>query len=136
MRETNGTLGIAGQADPLIGTMGKGVHNRVLRIDATITVFMEHALPSLGVRPWVNDLEPYPGAVNVPSIAVTACDWIKTSTCTVTGSFWFDLDALEAANPGTIIGKPLVITLNGGSPAGQGDGLRYSASFSAELVKK
>jgi hypothetical protein len=137
LRETNGTLGVAGDIATLSGTLGKGIRKRVLRIDTTITVVMENApFSTVAVYPTVNGFFAHPWGVNVTALAVAQCDVNKGSTCSVTGSFWWDLDALEEAHPGMILGQPLVIDLNGGSTTGQGSDLRYWASFSAELVKK
>jgi hypothetical protein len=52
--------------------------------------------------------------------------------CSVTGHFWLDLDAAEAAHPGIFINQPLVVELGGfGDVTFTG-----MASLRARLVKK
>ena len=60
------------------------------------------------------------------------CASTATYGCTGAGHWWLDLDAAEAASPGTFIGKPLVIQLLGGGAGPLG----VSASMSARLEKK
>ena len=37
-----------------------------------------------------------------------------TGACTLTGTWWLDLDAAELAHPGMYINRPLTVTLIGG----------------------
>ena len=54
--------------------------------------------------------------------------------CTATGTWWLDLDAAEAAHPGSFIGKPLNVDLLGQNVSGPGY-FGY-AGLRARLVKK
>ncbi len=60
-----------------------------------------------------------------------------TSGCTVSGTWWLDLDAAEVAHPGVFIRQPLTITLLGGTVPGAGvPFVPGDASMSAVLEKK
>jgi len=59
---------------------------------------------------------------------------IGQSFCVVTGTVWFDIDQLEAKNPGEFVGQPLNIELYGGAISGSDPTANYVATFSAEVA--
>ena len=62
------------------------------------------------LRTTVNGVEMEPGSPN-PNFVLQGCGSIP---CTLTGTWWLDLDAAELANPGVFINQPLTVTLHGG----------------------
>jgi len=133
VRETAGVLGPQnGWLVPLQGTLRVGTRKTVVRVDATVTVEVDPSVTNYYINADINGRDLYPG--NPPS--VTTCDNTRSYLCSVTGTFWFDIDALEAAFPGEFVGQSLTISLRGGTLNAQGNGKPYQASFSAEVVKK
>jgi hypothetical protein len=133
VRETAGVLGPQdGWLPPLEGTLRVGTRKTVLRVDASITVEVDASVNDYYMHVYVNDADLSPG--NAPSL--TTCDNTRSYLCTVNGTFWFDIDALEADSPGKFVGQPLKITLRGCTLDSNGNGRPYQASFSAEVVKK
>jgi hypothetical protein len=55
---------------------------------------------------------------------------------TATGTWWLDVDAAEAANPGMFIGKPLNITLSGAEDTGGPSNTSLTATLTARVQKK
>lgn len=128
VRET-GALGTGGYIY-VPGTLQKGLKKTVLRVDATFVVDVDPTLPGLWLRPKVNGIK-----IDGP-LTLTVCDSARAANCTISATFWWDLDALEAAHPGEFIGKPLEIMLEGGNMFGSGQGMEFQASLAATLVKK
>jgi hypothetical protein len=56
--------------------------------------------------------------------------------CTLSMSLWFDIDQLEATYPGSFVGQPLTVALQGGALTGGVSGSTYWATFDAQVVKK
>ncbi|HYC55500.1 MAG TPA: hypothetical protein VEL28_11260 [Candidatus Binatia bacterium] len=113
---------------PIAGTISKGKTKRVLRIDATLTL----GIFNLG--------DQATATINVNGVslgsAVGHCHGASLLECTVTGTFWLDLDAAELADPGSVKGAPLNVTMTGASSNSSDVGEFYTASFSAQMVKK
>ena len=134
VRET-GTLDAGGYADPLFGHLSKGIAKTVLRIDISAVVDQMTPMSRLVIQPEVNGLY-YTG----PPLGLVdnSCDITKSTYCSVTGTFWWDIDALEAAHPGEFVGKPLEILVWAGAFLGGnvGAGSKYVVSVSAQVVKK
>lgn len=85
--------------------IAKGKKKRALEIDITAIVQSVAAGQTIQVRPLVNGLAIEPlGGVQ----AEHGCD-TGVINCTAQGSFWLDLDAAEAANPGQFANQPLNI---------------------------
>jgi hypothetical protein len=114
------------------GTLLKGTRKTVLRIDAYVTMVSAPNVPGVYVSPSVNGYV----ASQLGSSQMFPCTSPAPALCTASASFWFDIDAMEAAHPGEFIDRPLNIELSGGSVAFGASGLQYEASFSAQVVKK
>jgi hypothetical protein len=130
-----------GSVTLLSGTIAKGKRKRVLTVHAMITngPYANPQLPvpvALSLNPLVNGVPMEPTTENTQG-AVADCGAFTEPrvTCTLTGTWWLDLDAAELAHVGTFIGKPLTIELTGGSLAG-GGGTPVDVSFSARLEAK
>jgi len=130
MRES-ATLDANSKIADVIGTLSRGTAHTVVRLDATIFVLGNGTIGSLLVSPTVNGKIWDPVYTGV----VGACG-TGQAMCTVTGTFWFDVDELEAQHPGQFVGQPLNIKVAGGALSGVGTGANYVATFSAEVVKK
>jgi hypothetical protein len=133
VRESPGLLDQFGDINPLQGTLLRGAANTVLRVDASIVVKSDAGVPGVYVAPRVNGYLSVPAGLGGVSVPCTTPDPVF---CSATGTFWFDIDALEAAHPGMFVGQPLNIELNGGNSAAAGGGLQTEATLSAQVVKK
>jgi hypothetical protein len=130
VRETNGVLDQVGRIVPLSGMLLRGTAKTVVRIDASVFVNVNPSVDQLYVRANLN------GVTSSPASYFVTCDSTKSAYCTATGTFWWDIDALEVDHPGMFVGQPLSITLHGGNLFNQGAGQPYEASFIAQVVKK
>lgn len=100
-------------------TIVKGKKKTVLAIEASYSDGASYptapGIRVLGMRVAVNGVlaQPNPSAAYV---YLTDCGFVDTPpvACTVTGTFWLDVDAAELANPGMFVGQPLVVTLEAG----------------------
>lgn len=117
-----------GDFPDLTGQIEKGKKKTVLKIEATTMIEGHAAVPGAYLAVTVNGL--------AASMASGQCDQASSHFCSLTGTYWLDLDAAELIIPGAFIGQPLNITLTGGNSAVAGAGLQSIASFSAEVVKK
>ncbi len=130
-----------GPAPLVVGTIKKGLRSRVLEVNAMLTVGVPFAPGiELSVLVDVNGvlMEPLPSG---PFGAVQSCVSVllPTSGCTLSGTWWLDIDAAEAANPGIFIRQPLTITLFGGllpGPIPPPIGIPADVSMSAVMEKK
>lgn len=107
----------------LTATIEKGKRRTVLAIEASYTDGAYFPTPAamrvLGLLVRVNGVTAQPN----PSANYQyyeECGFYDTDTvaCAVTGTFWFDIDAAELANPGAFVGQPLVVDLIAGDLAG------------------
>lgn len=120
-------------SNPLLSvTIEKGKRRRVLVIEATVE---DRSAASILLRigPSVNGL-----GVQGPSASENCDPATGVTVCTATGVWWLDLDAAEAASPGTYINQPLIVKLVGGdviTADGPGPG-PYGASLVVRMVKK
>jgi hypothetical protein len=124
----------------LSGQIAKGKKKRVLTVQAMMTngASAPSVLPIvLSLQPLANGVAMEPTSGGGAQGAVVDCGFSTppTAACTVTGHWWLDLDAAELAHPGTFIGKPLEITLTGGTLAG-GIGTPVDVTLSAKLETK
>jgi hypothetical protein len=133
VRETAGVLlPFNGDLAPLQGMLRVGTSKTVLRVDASVTVEVDASVKDFHIYARINERDLSPGN----AIRSKTCDNTRSYLCSVTGTFWFDIDALEAAFPGEFVGQPVTISLRGGNFSGAGIGRPYQASFSAKVVKK
>ncbi len=126
----------------LAGTIKKGLRGRVLEVNAMLTVSLPPFPISLALKAHVNGIpmEPHSAAA-IGLGAIQHCDTgqpgVAPLGCTVSGIWWLDLDAAEAASPGGFIRQPLIITLTGGHIAGGPSPILLAeVSMSAVMEKK
>jgi hypothetical protein len=129
VRESGGNLNAGGYGS-IAGTLRKGMPKTVLRLEASATIDLTNPLPRFMLMPTVNGVGP-----GVLGFVVGLCS-PNDVYCSATGTFWFDIDALEAAHPGAFIGKPLNIVLSGGPNQVSNGGQKYDMTFSAQIVNK
>ena len=115
----------------LTATIAKGKKKNVLVVEATLSSGASSISSYLILGTTVNGVEMEPGYPN-PNFVLQSCGG---GLCTLTGTWWLDLDAAELANPGVFINQPLTVTLRGGeaSAAPQSDG---RVTMSVRLQKK
>lgn len=116
----------------LSGVIERGRTKRILIVEASVGSV---APGETGLfRPQVNGVafEPTDDVGNGTGMSVI-CPAGQPFGCTGSSHWWLDLDAAEAAHPGTIINQPLNVELlgRGGSSA-----IGIFASLSARLEKK
>jgi hypothetical protein len=101
----DGPTGEATLASAVI-TKGKKRHALAITAAMQVNTSVGPALPSLRVE--VN---------GVPAVGPTVGLDCKNENliCPLSGSWWLDLDAAEAANPGVFVGEPLTVDLIGGA---------------------
>lgn len=128
MAEPSGALDATGNIATLMGTIAKGVKKTVLRLDATVDVYANPAIEGCFVTARVNEVFFSMGQSNTMDTPVN-------SDCTITGTYWIDIDQAEASHPGQFIGQPLVVIVDGGSQASGGMGDPYVASVSVQVIK-
>jgi hypothetical protein len=128
--EPNGALSDFGDFAQLTGTLATGKKHTVLRIDAMVSVLTSAITSGCYVQPFVNGIHPAP----TEEFITPSTDTPLAVPCSISGIFWLDLDAAEAAHPGVFIGQPLVVVLEGGSLVAGGLGVGYSASMSMQVI--
>ena len=131
VRETAGVIGTSG---PVSGTLARGQKRTALRLDGSADFQTNGSGGVAGVNFTVNGIAFYGGVGGFLGETSVPCPSGST-ICGVTWTYWIDIDAAEASNPGVFIDQPLVITLlpvTNSSP----NGSAYKASFSAQVVKK
>ena len=116
----------------LTGTLLKGTRKTVLRIDASVIMKSAANVSGVSVVPHVNGYL----ASQLGASQMFPCTSPSPDYCTTAGTFWFDIDAMEAAHPGEFIDRPLNIEMHGRTVPFGVTGLQYEASFSAQIVKK
>jgi hypothetical protein len=121
------------------GTITKGKHRTVVAIEGMLTAIGNNQGPRVDqIWPTINGVIVEPEFGGQPHLAEVNCPTMtfpSTSFCTTTGTWWLDIDAAEAANPGMFIGKALTITLMGAETTGNGDSA-LSATLTARVEKK
>jgi hypothetical protein len=131
MRDT-GKINGNGYAAGVVGKLRKGVAKTIVRIDVSANVEVSTPLSRLLVFPQINSVD-----ADTIGLFGNACDQNTSFFCSVSGTFWWDIDALEAAHPGKFIGHELNIVVAAGTfLAGGGLGDAYVLSVSATVVKK
>ncbi len=130
---------------PVVGaTIARGKRKRLLVVHATIqeigiyspgdTMTMYPTVNGLGFEPdsvhpentqvWKGCKNPYSGADGSGDYPV----------CGFTGTWWLDLDAAEAANPGALVGQPLAVSLN--AAGFRGNVANANVSMTVQMIAK
>jgi len=107
-------------------TLKKGIKKKVIVVEATMTSGGVAVLAPmvLSMFATLNGVTMEP--TGAPLGTVTDCGGTGLSPlpvmfgCTLSATFWLDLDQAEAASPGTFKGMPLTVALKGGDVAGVG----------------
>jgi hypothetical protein len=106
----------------LTATIEKGKKRTVLAIEAGYTdgpYAPIYGVRSLGLGVTVNGvaIQPNPASAQQNVIDCGLTD-TAPAACTIVGTFWLDIDAAEAANPGVFVGQPLSIVMSAGHVGG------------------
>jgi hypothetical protein len=120
-----------GYTAALTGMLSRGSARTVVRVDATFMVADKDSVLAVQVYALLNGKFQGGGFGSVNN----ACSSLHPN-CSVTGTFWFDVDELEAASAGNFVGQPLNIAVVGGPLTGTAAGESYQLTFSAQVVKK
>jgi hypothetical protein len=119
----------ASTADPLTvysskltATIVKGKKGTVLAMEAGYTdgpYGPIGGVRAIAIGVTVNGIavQPNPAAVEQHTVDCGMTD-TPPAICTVVGTFWFDIDAAELANPGMFVGQPLTVVLSAGDVSG------------------
>jgi len=106
-------------------TLKKGQKKKVIVVEATMISGIAGPLPMvLSMAATLNGVlmeptgNPFGVATDCGGTGMTPLPVMFN--CTLSATFWLDLNQAETANPGTFIGKPLIVTLVGGDVAGVG----------------
>jgi hypothetical protein len=108
-------------------SLQKGRSKRVLSIHGTLSVRGAGAAV-IGILPRVNGVSAEPARITT--------DCASHAECSVTGSWYFDVDAAETANPEMFVGEPLLVELIGGDTTPAEAMVTWDASVSVVVVKK
>ncbi len=122
---------------PLGGTISRGRAEHVLLVDVTFKVVNTWGCSPTDIDIWppeVNGVMLHPDDAGSISASAT-CNGVGVLCPTITGTYWLDLDAAEAAHPQTFINKLLNITAQG-RWYGVACSVFTSASMAARLIKK
>ena len=126
----SGTISPLGSGFPtlLTATIAKGKKKKVLAIEASLA----SGSGALGVL----ELSVEVNGVAVEGPIVNQSCAVSVQHCTVVGTWWLDVDAAEAASPGTFVKQPLVVTLQGGVQAGGDTDIQGTATLSVRVESK
>ena len=127
----DGGLDGVGDIPPLTAQILKGKSKTVIKIDASVSTATNAVLVGDYLDPSVNGYPLMPS-----SYIYGQCSATNGAYCTLTATFWMDVDAAELAHPGVYVGQPLNVTLQGGNSATGGAGIAYFATLSVTVVKK
>jgi hypothetical protein len=134
--EEVGQTDVNGEIVDLTGTLAKAGKG-IVAIEAQLTIFADASTGTTGIYSQIGingfSLAAFTHPFSFPGPEVNC--GTGHNECTITATYWVDLDAAEAAFPGQVKGLPLTITMRGGALAGPGN-LQYRASFSARTQKK
>lgn len=115
-------------------SLDKARRKTMLLIDGTVSSASNSEATSLSID---IQLEDENAIVAVPAeggTIQTRCE--ANQPCALSGHWWVDVDAIEAANPGLFANKPILVTLRGAhTPAVGVVGATWYA-LRAQLVKK
>jgi hypothetical protein len=128
-------------APKLTASIEKGKKRTVLAIEAAYTdgpYSPIYGVRALGLGVTVNGVavQPNPAAAEQHVIDCGLTD-TPPATCGVVGTFWFDIDAAELANPGVFVGQPLSVVMSAGHVGGGPPPANpMDASLSVRVQKK
>lgn len=115
----------------LVATIAKTGRRRMVNVEVSVATSL--LVPGFPATPAVfvdvNGLAMEPLSAGPAAPMIVDCSVAPGLSCTLTGSFWIDLDQ----NP-SLIGVPLVVTLSGGDLGAPG--YPFTASMTARLTKK
>jgi hypothetical protein len=100
----------------------KGKRNTVLAIEASYSDGASYptvaGMRVLGMQVSVNGVYAQPNPFGSYQF-LTDCGYVDNDpvACSVTGTWWIDIDAAELANPGLFVGQPLTVNLIAGDLA-------------------
>jgi len=117
------------EAEVATVTILKGKKKRVLEVEGT-AIESTNVVTAMGAKAYVNGVPMEPNGTNYQVHETCSASVIN---CTVTGHWWLDLDAAEAANPGLFINQPLIVSFAALTAGANGTGV---VSLRAKLVKK
>jgi hypothetical protein len=126
-----GVLDMGGNFPTVTAQILKGKAKSVLEIHVDVSITGNPSMGAVFAVPNVNG-----GMPPSPNSLFQQCSATSTEICTVSGVFWLDLDAAEAASPGTIVGQPLNINLQGGNWTFGGAGAVTTVTLTARMIKK
>ena len=113
---------------PLVSaTISQGRSKRVLSIHATLNI--------RGPGTFVPGIAPTVNGTGAEMVRVSS-DCSQQADCSLSGNWYFDVDAAEAANPGQFIGQPLIVNLLGGEISSTSPVVPWDISLSVLMVKK
>lgn len=98
----------------LSASIAKGKSKSVLVINGMLSSGSSLATSTFYLRVSVNGVWAEPQTFGTVSLIAQGCGVGGSRMCTLTGTWWLDLDAAELANPGSFKGKPLEVVLEGG----------------------
>ena len=126
----SGSLSPLASGFPTLATarIAKGKKKKVLSIEASL-VTASGAVGILELRVKVNGVAAEGGAVNQSCIA-------SVPRCTLVGTWWLDVDAAEAANPGVFVKQELDVALEGGVQAGGDSDIGADVTLSVQMESK
>jgi hypothetical protein len=117
-------------------TLAKGIKKNVVTVEVTLVNTFPSAPLLMVVQPVVNGLPmqpPFPIAADCGGTSLSTLP--RTAACTLSGSFWLDIDQAETTSPGTFVGQPLTVTLLAADASGVGSETGF-ASMSVRQEKK
>jgi hypothetical protein len=99
------------------GTINLGSSATVLKVDATFKEVNSSCSPNAVdmFPPQVNGVTMNPDGLGAFISASASClpSAFPVVCPTITGTYWLDIDAAEAAYPGQFVGQPLNVTISG-----------------------
>jgi hypothetical protein len=116
---------------PIPVQLVKGKRGRLLLVNGVLSAYTPTPGVTIAMNATVNGVHLEPNNYQTDSqVFQEGCNGF----CTITGTWWLDLDALEQANPGQFVNVPLDVTL--AARAFYGTLTFGKASVTATLVKK
>jgi hypothetical protein len=112
----------------------KGKRRYLLVVSGVLSGFALTPWTDIGLGATVNGVDFEPFDANLSRVFQQCGSSPSGGHCTVSGTWFVDLDAMEAAHPGMFVNMPLSVTMNPQAFGGQLTGAKLS--LTAMLVKK